>query len=283
MVESVRMVIKTKQIKRIKTQLSADTRMTGWPVPPPYVANLYLRRKYAEKSLFDNWKPPTKDDPNNHENQIRWFKQMHFCARQMKKIYKRMHERFDARQRVKYDEWFHKYSILRNHLTEANVGLVYTIMAKHHLDGDVDEQRSEGLFALLRAIDAFNPWKGFRFSTYSCNAIIRAMYRLRRRKVHISVEWNEDQENMLAERSRPVCSSDQTALKLEVLDFAWTGNTCELTPIEVDVIKSRFLTDDKRETLGQIGDRIGKCNEWVRQTQERALDKLRKAVEKVAI
>jgi len=44
-------------------------------------------------------------------------------------------------------------------------------------DLDTDEQRSEAMLALVRAVEGFNPWRGFRFSTYAYRAIARRLAR----------------------------------------------------------------------------------------------------------
>ena len=38
----------------------------------------------------------------------------------------------------------------------------------------------QGYFALLSAADGFDPWYGWRLSTYACNAIKKSFYRQRK-------------------------------------------------------------------------------------------------------
>ena len=49
-----------------------------------------------------------------------------------------------------------------------NLRLVYSIAKQHQNRGlDMDDMLPEGVIGLERAIDKFEPEKGFRFSTYS--------------------------------------------------------------------------------------------------------------------
>ncbi len=53
----------------------------------------------------------------------------------------------------------------------------------------------------------------------------------------------------------------------------------DLKPIEADILRRRFgLEDDKELTLKQIGERYGLSRERIRQLQEQALDKMRRAL-----
>jgi len=53
----------------------------------------------------------------------------------------------------------------------------------------------------------------------------------------------------------------------------------DLKPIEADILRRRFgLEDDKELTLKQIGEKYGLSRERIRQLQEQALDKMRRAL-----
>jgi len=79
-----------------------------------------------------------------------------------------------------------RWQIIRDHIAAKNVGLAHMISRKFRLGAvDEDDLLSEGMCALGRAIDRFNPWRGFRFSTYACNVVRRAL--LRRSKGELPV------------------------------------------------------------------------------------------------
>ena len=49
---------------------------------------------------------------------------------------------------------------------------MYVVLGRFNSeDWDEDDRVSEAMYVLGRAVSRFNPWKGFRFSTYACNAI----------------------------------------------------------------------------------------------------------------
>jgi RNA polymerase sigma factor (sigma-70 family) len=173
--------------------------------------------------------------------------------------------------------WANRWIIMRDHLVERNLGLVYSMMAKFGLrDLDHDELRSEAMFALVRAVEGFNPWRGFQFSTYACNAIVRALihvarktnrYRLRFPMEHES--WHENVERV----------DPELELHGDRLHRALDENLGGLTDREALVIGWRYPMDGGMGlTLGEVGDAIGLSKERVRQIQRNALAKLRQVL-----
>jgi DNA-directed RNA polymerase sigma subunit (sigma70/sigma32) len=72
--------------------------------------------------------------------------------------------------------WTERWAVLRDFIVERNLGLVYSMIRRfgpQHIDDD--DLQSEAMLALSRAVDRFNPWRGYRFSTYGCNINARAM------------------------------------------------------------------------------------------------------------
>ena len=56
---------------------------------------------------------------------------------------------------------------------------------------------------------------------------------------------------------------------------------CELKPIEADILRRRFgLDDDEELTLKEIGLKYNLSRERIRQLQEQALGKIRRALER---
>lgn len=162
---------------------------------------------------------------------------------------------------------------------ERNLGLVHVCMRRFRFQSvDEDDVLSEAMCALGRAIDRFNPWRGFRFSTYACNVIVRALMRRgktesRRRKV-FPVQHDETYEKAAE------LPDEGKELRLDRLRVALDRNLGRLTDLEVTVLSHRFCEDRNSElTYQEIGQLVGLSKERVRQIQNTALDKLRAALE----
>jgi RNA polymerase sigma factor (sigma-70 family) len=174
-----------------------------------------------------------------------------------------------------HEEWSRRWRDIRECLVKRNLGLVYTMLGRiSSCDPDEDDRLSEAMFVLARAVERFNPWKGYRFSTYACNGIIRAVVsrgkRQRRYRGLFPVQHEVSHE-------RPSQSPDsQTALYAERLKRAMSANLAELTELETRIIAERFPRDhEDRLTLQKIANGVGLSKERVRQIQDLALGKLR--------
>jgi len=185
------------------------------------------------------------------------------------------------RQRSSFTEqalWRQRRQRIRSAIIQRNLGLVYSCAARFRSGYvDFDDLRSEGLLALVRAVDWYDPWRGNRFSTYACHAIIRAMIRLSRqsRKHLSSFPLTDDAKTeALAEQE------SWTDVYVPRLQRVMAGNLCDLTDRESDILGLRFPSDDSpRRTLEEVGSTCGLSKERVRQIQNRALRKLRHVLE----
>ena len=150
---------------------------------------------------------------------------------------------------------------------------------------DLDDLESEGFYALARAIDKFNPWSGYHFSTYACFAIIRAVGRSKKKQYR-----NKERFRLLTDPSAaldiPVenyeLSSDNTERFLKNLPKILI-NPDVLDFLDAEVISSRFPKTGEKESLESIGRRIGLSKERVRQIQNKALVKLRFKLEELVV
>jgi RNA polymerase sigma factor (sigma-70 family) len=171
-------------------------------------------------------------------------------------------------------EWAGRWKMIRDFIVEQNLGLVYAMITRFGAkDLDWDEQRSEALFALVRAVDGFNPWTGFRLSTYACNAITRSLIHLSKRTTSQRLRFPIEHEAWL---ERPTREDGWSELFADRLRHALSENLGDLTDREAAVLGWRFpLNGGRSLTLGEIGEAIGLSKERARQIQEIALDKLR--------
>jgi RNA polymerase sigma factor (sigma-70 family) len=158
-------------------------------------------------------------------------------------------------------------------------------MAKRMRLSEIDfaDLVSEGNMALLRAIDKFDCGRGFKFSTYGCRAILKAFSRHGMRFSKYRQRFPTDFDPAL-ERSDHLATirAQNLADAAAEVRHLMANNGAELSDIERTVIHHRFgvdgPTNHKALTLEQVGQIIGVTKERVRQIQNKALCKLREAL-----
>jgi RNA polymerase primary sigma factor len=181
------------------------------------------------------------------------------------------------------EEWARRWQIIREHIVEQNLGLVYSMIKRFHSRKiDEDDLLSDAMLGLTRAVDRFNPWKGYRFSTYACNVIARALMRRGRRErryrqlfpVNFEVSFEQPDE----------MPDLQTDLYVERLHRVLDHNLGELTRLESSILARRFPSGrNERQTFQEIGETVGLSKERVRQIQNIALRKLRTVLAEDAV
>ena len=174
--------------------------------------------------------------------------------------------------------WLGRWRLIRDHLVDRNLGLAYSTLSRFRSDHrDWEDLRSEGLLALTRAVEGFNPWRGFRFSTYACHSIMRSFVHLTKKTIKHRVHFPLEMESYHEEPER---IDKDSGLLVDRLFRALDLNAGELTDRETSVIARRFALDGGNgRTLKEIGDDFGLSKERVRQIQNSALDKLRAALD----
>jgi len=185
--------------------------------------------------------------------------------------------------------WWHaRVERTRAEIVQANMPLVLA-MAKRTRLGNIDhaELISEGNMALLRSVDKFDVGRGFKFSTYSCRAILKSFSRVAmkigRYRGRFPVEFDPSLEKSdYLEQQRLLHDADC----VDELRGILFSNAASLNETEVTVILERFAlgkagasSDERPKTLEQVGTIIGVTKERVRQIQNRALAKLREKMQ----
>jgi RNA polymerase primary sigma factor len=134
--------------------------------------------------------------------------------------------RFDsgARWVSDVDQWWELFVRLRNEFTEKNMRLVISISKRYRgFEIPHEDLIQEGVFGLQRAIDLFDPERGFKFSTYASwwiRASVQRHCRDKGRVVRIPVHMQEAFEKYNAFRlkhddmddadiARAMCISDK--------------------------------------------------------------------------
>lgn len=244
---------------------------------PKYIDNPELRDPAAVRKLFVGVEDLLAGtDRLSHAEEVRLFKVLQASA------YKLNHVTGSGKRvvagRAKWHGW---YIRIFDRIANANIGLVYEMRRRTRFtSADREDLLSEGFWALCQALGSFDPWKGYRFSTYACTSILRRFMLLvkneTRRKDRVATDWDWlDQPISI----QPVLSTDRALLR-DRLAMALRGNTPDLTPIERFVIEQRFFQPNtaRKNTLESVGRLIKVSKERVRQIQVSALGKIREAL-----
>lgn len=168
----------------------------------------------------------------------------------------------------------------RNRVVLANLGLIGNMLKRISFRNPItlEELESVGHEALIKAVSGFDATKGFAFSTYASAAIHQDIRKYLRRHgargFYLPVQ--------------PV-KEKQTASPCVVTDVDFGRVAVEYSKEDVDAVDILEVLDDRERTviyrrfwqgerLREIGRVIGLTKERVRQIQEIALNKMRRAV-----
>jgi RNA polymerase primary sigma factor len=183
--------------------------------------------------------------------------------------------------------WQRRALTARTTIVQANLPLVLAMAKRTRLNGvDFNELISEGNMALLRSVGKFDCSRGFKFSTYACRAILKSFSRVALRTTRYRGRFPTEFDPTL-EKSDFIETKRQTehGQCMDELRNILNANLAGLNEIEWTVINSRFAlngsVDEKPapKTLEEVGEIIGVTKERVRQIQNKALRKLRAALE----
>lgn len=180
--------------------------------------------------------------------------------------------------RLQRSQWLCRWKVIRDGIIDLNLGLVYSVLDRFgRRDVDWEDQRSEGLLALMRAVDGFDPWRGVRFSTYAWHSILRSLIQLERQTKRYRLLFPVQHEASFERADGLEVRSDVDA---DRVTRVLRDNLGELTSRESVILGWRFPMDGSPGmTLGEVGAVIGLSKERVRQIQNSALTKLRQVLE----
>lgn len=165
-------------------------------------------------------------------------------------------------------------------IVQGNVRLIVSIVRKLPVHPKWhDELVSDGVVALLRAIDRFDPSRGYRFCTYATPVIRRDCFvRIRER----------DRDRVQSNRARRIggvaaLQSHKNSQSSRDFWITWREQLSELmnhlSVRERLVVRSRYALGSHKQvkTLQRLADVLKISKERVRQIEQRALSKLRAA------
>ncbi len=165
----------------------------------------------------------------------------------------------------------------RNRIVRANVRLVISVVKKFvNPQCSFDDLLSDGIMALIRAVDKFNFQLGFRFSTYATQVVRRNSYRfvMERQDERFKISNSMSESGLdLAEDTAPSSMNEQRWNALRSHLACLLG---KLDRREKFIIRARFSLGGhcRVQTLQKLADRLRISKERVRQLEKRALEKL---------
>ena len=166
----------------------------------------------------------------------------------------------------------------RDRIVEANTRLVFSIVKKFiNANNAFDDLLSDGIVALIRAVEKFDYDRGFRFSTYATQVVRRNAYRqvVQKQQERIKMVGGIEELNIdVSDEDRGSAISEgrwhELRSRLSLL-------LNDLDRREKFIIRARFSLGSHRRvhTLQSLADRLGVSKERVRQLERRAMEKLR--------
>jgi RNA polymerase sigma factor (sigma-70 family) len=241
---------------------SLDLAIPAWRLFPEVPTPSQTRRIY--KAL-------TRDE------EVQLFLRYNFARYRLAGLIAKQTRRFSRPRALEMIRWHEQVLSLRSDLVSANMNLVVAMATRRRVRCvDFAEQVSEGSMALLRAIDKFDASRGFKFSTYVCRAVFKSFNRLATKTGQYSQRFGKSYEPEMEQSHHDEYLHDIRRADLledvrEIVDL----NAAELTDLEHSVLVSRFaLNGRSRETLAQLGGKLGLSNERVRQIQKKAVAKI---------
>jgi len=217
------------------------------------------------------------------EQEAHLFRKMNYLKHEAKKLRETLDVHRPKRRLMNRIEKLYEEAVAtKNQIITANLRLVVSI-AKRYI-GPAEgffELVSDGNLSLLRAVEKFDVSRGNRFSTYATWAIMKnfarsipAVLRHRDRFSTSHSELFSTTEDLRADPHEQEQAQLQRQRQVKKI-------LCCLDERELQIVTSRFgLNRGQRPvTLVQVGVAMGVSKERIRQIQNRAMDKLRKAAE----
>lgn len=173
---------------------------------------------------------------------------------------------------MKAADWY------RDRMIKANMRLVISIVKKFvNKQNAFDDLLSDGIVALMRAVDKFDVGLGFRFSTYATQVVRRNTYRRvmdkQKERQRITLSIHDSGVDVSDEHRSPSMSEN----RWYDLRSRLTTMLDQLDRREKLIVRARFSLGGHRriQTLQRLADKLGVSKERVRQLEKRALEKLR--------
>lgn len=207
------------------------------------------------------------------------FQRMNFLRQQAANHHALLNVKRPSRVRL---ELIQQYIALadwhRDRIVEANLRLVFSIVKKFvNPTCGFEELLSDGIVAIMRAVEKFDFDRGFRFSTYATQVIRRSSYQtvvLQQQERQTTLGGLQDMDLEITDEGRESAISEK---RWHELRGRLSSMMDHLDRREQFIIRARFSLGAHRKvyTLQSLANRLGVSKERVRQLERRAMDKLR--------
>jgi len=165
----------------------------------------------------------------------------------------------------------------RDRIIEGNTRLVFSVVKKFvNKNNPFDDLLSEGVVALMHAVNKFDFDRGFRFSTYATTVLRRNAYREvldnQERRLKTATGLHEMKIDLVDEQNDQRMGEN----RWQLLRGRLGDMLSELDRREKFIIRARFSLGSHRRvsTLQALAKRLGVSKERVRQLERRGLEKL---------
>lgn len=188
-------------------------------------------------------------------------------------------------------KWQRRLDHCRAFITGSNTGIALRIMgifskASAFNASKADDINSAAHIALWRAVEGFRLNRGFKFSTYAYSAIKKEVSRTLGKEAKQSIRFVSETTYFSGKQQGDTSNEGLSGFQMAANESIATTENVEalnramqvakLTNVENTVIDQRFRLNLTLEDVGKV---IGVTKERVRQIQNKALAKLRVAME----
>lgn len=199
-------------------------------------------------------------EPLSSKDQIPWFKALHY----LRWKYHNQELSLSMKNRVK-----DLINVIRQVLAKSNMKLPRTVS---RMLGNKELDQYPINECLLNCIDSFDPWRGYRFSTYAVTSLRRALKRKPSMATSLLLEASPVDYRIESHDINILENEDEYVVLRKVMRE-------ELHESELKVIELRYgFNDETPLTLAQVGKLIGVTAEGARKIQLRALSKIKEVM-----
>ena len=224
-----------------------------------YLSPIGLTLNYTNHAKYS-------DNSSRLDDETKYFIGLHFLKYKINKLL--------IENDSELDNFVSLFLILRNRIVHANISLIYECLKRTRIYGDIDSMISAGQLVLIKTVEAFDPWRGYKFSTYCCSSILKRFYLVGK---SLPIE-------KYALDNIPGRNEECPDYRMEIMTNIIRNNLANLTENEKEVLSYRFGTPikqflaSKKHTLREIAGFKNLSMERIRQIERAALRKIKKYV-----